>query len=100
MRTRSTDNMSLKEAMRLSRLWYVGKMIGGDSDAARDTLYEEVLRLQADARRYQYLRREHVDFVVQQSSPKIWKACHGPMQSTAQLSATLSTRKWATANKS
>lgn len=34
--------------------------------------------LEKDAGRYRYLRREHVDFVVQQSYPKIWKACNGP----------------------
>ncbi len=45
MSKRQSDPMSIKDAERTAGLWYVGKMIGGDEDAVRDTLLEEVRRL-------------------------------------------------------
>lgn len=37
--------MPIEEALRTAELWKVGKMIGGDEDAVRDALLDEVRRL-------------------------------------------------------
>lgn len=40
--------MPIEDALKIARLWRVGKMIGGNEDAVRDALLAEVERLHAE----------------------------------------------------